>query len=587
MSKRPRNPWEQRLRAPTYRQQKVTIPQKFEKSKEVVFKVLSHSKTIRGVVNSIAYNADHGGQDEENSMFDKNGVQLTPEEITKRIDNWNLIRDGYENFSKKAREATPVELREMPDDEKYYLRQSTHFMISFPHEHNELTDDKIHKIVQDAIRPMTDAGHHALYAIHRHQNKPHAHVVMKYRGYNNKRLELNPHQIQKIREHIVEVAKEQNVELTATRRRDRVQSLEKRLPSIENYKAAYLYREMLKQKKDFDKAGLSAEDINLALSKINERRDQIKKYKKSDKIYNALGKKIQKLEAKHEKKPSDKLRQNIAGLAVQRDGHKVAIDAEMNIRAQRVNKPEDLVYSAIDKSQLKEVKKTLLGDYEAVTQNINDLKLTRRHLENVAPEMLKQSKGDFVESKSHFDIVLENRNITRASLIKRQAPNWYASHGLEYELRRSGATNTDVPNPYPNVRLPKLAMKTNQELKKFTEANYMDPEAARKSFLIMAADNSRTAFWYANKCGEIFGELKPDAKRIEISSRDIRLSKDWKDQAKVSIKSAYSNVSDNIESYHQEIADKLSRNNENVNQVGYLMNSVEKEGLTKAVYRSG
>ncbi|MCZ4283135.1 relaxase/mobilization nuclease domain-containing protein [Kiloniella laminariae] len=406
-----RNPWEERLRSPKSRAAftPTSDVKKSTRSREVVVKAVSYSKTVKGVSAVIHYIAKHGGKDDL-GVFEQDGTPIDKDKIFEHIQDWDLLTDR-ENFSKKFRDASTAEKREMPDADKFYRRQSVHKVISFPVSHSQVSDDQLHAITQDYLKPFTSEGHRAVYAIHRHQARPHVHIVMTTEGIDST-LRLQREQLNRLRLHAKEIALEHGVEVEATRRLDRPKIIENIVTNV-------------KQKKQI-------QELN----------------------------KLKKQAAREDISPMQK---------------------------------------------------------SVITKQIS-------HFNEVVASEAKESlrlKHDYFAAK-----------IKSPDLLSRQSPIWYQRNGVEAQARILGRPKSEFgvsDIKLQPVKLPKLGQSSAIKLKQFVDLKYHDPSKARQSFLEMAAEKPKTAFWYANNRPEIFGSTIDVP--ANISQRDVRLSKSWRDQA--------------------------------------------------------
>ena len=181
-----RSPWDDPLRSRSVQESRGGVgsnpPHPKPASDQVVLKVVSHQKTGRGAGNTVRYMGEHGGK-EDGHLYDQNGQELTPDEAQDRLKEWDLSKDN-ENLSPKARKASLDELKEMKDAEKYQARQTSHLIISLPQKHKDVTDEQFREFAIDFLQPFKYHGHEAIFAIHRHQSKPHIHLAVKTQGDN-------------------------------------------------------------------------------------------------------------------------------------------------------------------------------------------------------------------------------------------------------------------------------------------------------------------------------------------------------------------------------------------------------------------
>jgi len=185
---------------------------KGQRSTQVVVKIATFQKTMRGARNTLSYIASHGGSEDDNRVYDDAGRELTGGEGAAYLASWNIVPDE-KNFSKAGREATAEERKAMPDAKKYYERQTVHFIVSFPTSHSLISDEKIHDLAAETLKPFREAGHRYQYAIHRHQANPHIHVLMEYEGMEDK-LRFTPKSLNAFRDHSAAVLRSHGIEAT-------------------------------------------------------------------------------------------------------------------------------------------------------------------------------------------------------------------------------------------------------------------------------------------------------------------------------------------------------------------------------------
>lgn len=84
---------------------------------------------------------------------------------------------------------------------------------------------------------------------------------------------------------------------------------------------------------------------------------------------------------------------------------------------------------------------------------------------------------------------------------------------------------------------PKLPARSEAAVTKWA-GQFDKPEEARRSFLYMAAENTKTAFWYANNRPEVFGQVKAGSAAEKISQRQVTFgpTREASDQYKESLK---------------------------------------------------
>ncbi|RED44124.1 relaxase/mobilization nuclease domain-containing protein [Aestuariispira insulae] len=517
---------------------------KYTPSKEVVFKVIGHSKTIRGgnlMANYISRNAGDPEIEknaselellQQKGMYNSEGF-VPADQIKEELSSWNLIPDDKQNFSKAAREASKEELAQMPDAEKYRNKQVGHYVISFPNQHHELTDQQMHRTVQDVLQPFKDQGHHYLYAIHRHQAKPHVHIMMKYRSDDNKRLNLLPRDIQNIREHIAEVARDHGIHMEATRRQEKIRELAAKIPTVEQHLLFKRYRDLKQKVTQSNLKGETLQNYQRALDRAQSRMAELKVYQKAEKRLPKIDKKLERLEKKQQTSNSVRLKSKIDALKQDRKALNDIVEDERRRRSMKLSQPIDAVHAVKTDRQLSQVVKDLRDASRGVEDRETELKKAVETIHKVAREKEKIISNLTPEKHDRYSYDLNKNGRERDSLLQRQVPHWYLRHGYEYENRRSSIPDQNNNNMEAvAVRLPALKQKTNVAISEFVNSTYANPDKARSAFLELAAENTRTAFWYANKRPELFGKLSDDPdQKIRISSKTVHLTKEWKKEA--------------------------------------------------------
>lgn len=215
-----RSPWEERLRGLKGAQGHAVNPpyKDHHASKQMVFKVTSHIKTKAGVRTVADYISSNGGS-AELKAFDENGLELTGDDIAKEIEDWNLVTNA-ENLSKKARDLPMKDRQNLSTKERYHHVQANHMILSFPVGHHDVSDRQLQAIAQEFLQPLAEEGHRAIYAIHRHQNNPHIHMLMRSQGTRG-RLRLAKAQLRTLRSWGASVARDNGIDVYAHARENR------------------------------------------------------------------------------------------------------------------------------------------------------------------------------------------------------------------------------------------------------------------------------------------------------------------------------------------------------------------------------
>jgi len=207
-----------------------------DRSKEVVFKVVSYGKSSRAAKQAMEYiakNSEHLKEPE--FLMDDMASEHPAEDIDNIIEQWNL-KPNSENLSKDALNASHDEFKEMPEKDRLDRRQTMHSVISFP-KWMDPTKDEMKEIARQAMDPFFQAGHESVYVPHIDAEHRHIHIITKVESlYTGKQIRINRNDIQAIRERIAEIGRNEGYDLQATRR----------TPSLK----AMSYREEKLKKKD-------------------------------------------------------------------------------------------------------------------------------------------------------------------------------------------------------------------------------------------------------------------------------------------------------------------------------------------------
>lgn len=373
-----RSPWEEKLKGLRGEAREPQFKDHHAR-KQMVFKVTSHIKTKSGVKTVADYISSNGGS-AKHSAFDENGHELKGDDVLKEIDDWNLISNGN-NLSKKARDLSVLERQELATRERFRHVQANHLILSFPVAHNELSDRQLHDITQQFLRPLAEEGHRAIYAIHRHQNNPHVHILVRSQG-NDGRLRLAKSQLRTLRGWGAHVARENGLDVYAHGRETRQDVVK----AIEEGKAP------------------------LRKTESTWRQDQKRK--------------------------------------TERTGH---------------------------------------------------------------------------------------------TLLQRQVPAWYERNGLEFEARRNGTPQKAEIKP-KDAPLPPLTERDLEAIDEPFKSAFVKPDAARKSFLEMLAENRKTAMWYVNHRPDVFGQTRDETAKVKLTDRHLKISDKWRIDAQRAIEEARSTL---------------------------------------------
>ncbi len=201
-------------------------------SKQTVLKVVNWTKGRQAPMMQAKYAARTRDRDPAESalpMFNEAGRELRGAEIAAEVRSWNLKPDS-ENLSPAARAATDVERAAMPISERLQKRQAVHLIFSVP-SHAPVDAQRLKQAVEAALRDTVDrGGFRYLATIHTdHSHRPHAHIIIKATSEplmidgreKTTQLRLGPRELDTMRHVFTRHAREQGLDVVATRREDR------------------------------------------------------------------------------------------------------------------------------------------------------------------------------------------------------------------------------------------------------------------------------------------------------------------------------------------------------------------------------
>ncbi len=478
-----------------------------DRSKEVVFKVVSFGKSIRAAkqcMEYIAKNSEHLMEPE--FLMDDMGSEHSVENINDILEQWNL-KPNSENLSKAALNVSLDEFKVMPEKDRLDRRQTMHSVISFP-KWMDPTKEEMKEIARQAMDPFFKAGHESVYVPHIEADHHHVHIITQVESlYTGKQLRINRNDIQAIRERIAEIGRREGYDLQATRR----------TPSL---------KEMIHREEGLKK-------------KIDEREQSIKDI---EAVINNGG----KLGVFDQRRIDRSLNAARRDLKRERDNTLMKAERQRQRRldpSATLKKMEKLDHQLEQLKSGKSIKENLEGLKNVLhsqnTQQLNQQK--RLHIEmtkafNRLPDGVKE-KTKFEASPIGKKIANDISKIG-SSLLERQAPTWYSRYGVTYEQARTNIiAETNPPKPTP-VSLPVLSKDLEQYFDDFFVQKYANADDAKKRFLEMAAEAKKTAYWYVNNRPETFGVYRPDSivKLYEQRGRrTFRLPSEWLAQASLSI----------------------------------------------------
>lgn len=465
--------WERSKGGSKIRVERGPTPANATKSKQVVFKVAAFAKTSASVGRMMGYIAERSEHlREPETLHDQDGNTFDAKDIDKIVDSWDL-KENKDNLSRKAREATPDELRKMPEQEVYNKRQASHFVVSFP-KGTKIDRQTMDKIASEALKPFSDAGFKFVYAKHMDADNPHFHVVIACKNSETGRsLRLDREDLQKMRELVAQLAREHGIEVKADRRpeHDQARAIKEEIRNIEREKEA------LQARKDNIRTPEQTAEMSARIRELDtEKADLLKQKGDMAKSQAEIEKAARRLKA------------------IPKEREKLVISL-------RGVNPTSSERSEIDK-KIREL------DAEK-----SDLLLQKKDLNKARP------KPEPAQVKR------------KPTLLERQAPIWYDRNGAELEIQRAGVIPRVPPTAAPKVDLPPIPSKTAEALKAHF-AHYENPEKAERSFLEMAAEDRKLAFWYANKRPEVFGPQKdPQTQPPPLRDRLAPIPEAWVKEA--------------------------------------------------------
>ncbi|MBP3404372.1 MAG: relaxase/mobilization nuclease domain-containing protein [Alphaproteobacteria bacterium] len=172
---------------------KVPIP-------ESMVKVAFYIKSVQGVKNTLQYIA-HGseGMEKDARVYDDERRLIQTEKLNETIDAYQM---------KQRRKNGNL---------------MVHLIVSFP-KRMKVGEEEGYRFVERYMEPFAKKGYRYLYAVHTHQSATHGHILLQMSN-GRERLKFKKPQLQMLRQHQVEVAKEFGWEMQATRFQDRDFSL--------------------------------------------------------------------------------------------------------------------------------------------------------------------------------------------------------------------------------------------------------------------------------------------------------------------------------------------------------------------------
>lgn len=167
---------------------------------EAVVKVAFYIKSATGAKNAAHYIA-HGseGMEKDARVFDDERRLIPTGKLNETIDAYQM-KQRRKNGN-----------------------QMIHLIVSFPKRMN-VGEDEAYRFMERYMEPFAEGGYRYLYAVHTHQSSTHGHILLRMSN-GRERLQFKKPQLQMLRQHQVEVAKEFGWQMQATRFQDRDFSL--------------------------------------------------------------------------------------------------------------------------------------------------------------------------------------------------------------------------------------------------------------------------------------------------------------------------------------------------------------------------
>lgn len=202
---------------------------------EVLVKAVSTSKTISGTFSTAKYISRTRLEDMQKGqygsiiMHDEFGRRLTPQEIQRILQDWDLLKDS-DNLSVGARrfkaQSNLKSLRRMTEEDKCHYVQSHHFVLSIQEDGDDPDHVQRFRAAVDATikRMFTRKGFRCVWGVHdRHTDNLHAHIVVKAVPAFGDRLhnDRTGHFLDEFRLIFAQCLRNVGLEYVATRREDR------------------------------------------------------------------------------------------------------------------------------------------------------------------------------------------------------------------------------------------------------------------------------------------------------------------------------------------------------------------------------
>ena len=221
------------------------------KNPQSVVKIIGYREGAKETRNTLEYIA-RAGKEDELELEDENGLKIKGKDAIA-----GLVNEWAEDFD------------EINEDSKRKNRDSTHMMLSADIEPNEKNKEILENVAREFLRrEFFDKGFSYTFVAHIDTQHPHIHVVIKNRPimmeikkgvWKNRKLELNPNDLEHLREQFAIEMQKKGLEQVVTLRKDdpnkHLEDIRKRLfgDKFKNYKG-------IKEKIEWYQAKLQEKD---------------------------------------------------------------------------------------------------------------------------------------------------------------------------------------------------------------------------------------------------------------------------------------------------------------------------------------
>lgn len=159
---------------------------------QAILKVYGYSKTKGHLSDHIRYIS----RNNELELEDPTGNKVTSrDEVEELLEHWFADADKRKNS-----------------------RMSANMVLSAPRGSDP---DAVRKAARDFARETFVDNHDYLFTIHDDTSNPHAHLIVKLRGYDGTKLRLGRKELQEMRQNFAQCLRERGIEVAATYRSDR------------------------------------------------------------------------------------------------------------------------------------------------------------------------------------------------------------------------------------------------------------------------------------------------------------------------------------------------------------------------------